>query len=226
MFRDVPLVVLIVTVCSYWATVLLLALNQRLRHGRSAGMLPKRSYERRLWLLILPVITAWIVLPILAGNSRLPWLTQPARALAPSWVFSLRAVAAAAAVACYLLSVYCWLLMGRDWSMAIVPRQTSQLVTAGLYRWVRHPIYSLQMALMAASVVVVPTVFMALTACLHLVAMNRKARYEERYLGRTFGPSYQEYCRRVGRFWPRLVNKDDIQIASAKRFTSADRPSE
>jgi protein-S-isoprenylcysteine O-methyltransferase Ste14 len=60
------------------------------------------------------------------------------------------------------------------------------------------------MGLMLASVVVVPTVPMALVACLHLVAMNLKARYEERHLGESLGADYADYCRRVGRFWPRL----------------------
>jgi protein-S-isoprenylcysteine O-methyltransferase Ste14 len=119
-------------------------------------------------------------------------------------------VAAVVAAACYFLSVYCWLLLGRHWSMAIVPGQTSQLVTGGLYRWVRHPIYSLQVALMLASAVIVPTVLMASFAYLHLVAMNLKARHEERHLEESFGPSYVDYCQRVGRFWPRLLARGGI----------------
>jgi protein-S-isoprenylcysteine O-methyltransferase Ste14 len=205
MFKDVPLIVVIVTVWTYWATVVLLAWYQRVRHGRSAGILPRHGYERRLWLLIVPVVAAWVILPVLAGNSRHPWLGLPAWALSVPWVGGLRCLAAVLAATCYVLSVYCWLSLGRHWSMAIVPGQTSHMVTVGPYRWVRHPIYSLQVALMLASAVAVPTVFMALVACLHLVAMNRKARYEERHLAESFGPPYLDYCQRVGRFWPRLV---------------------
>src|SRR5581483_4839865 len=117
MLKDIPLRTLIVTVCSYWATVLLLAVYQRLQHGRSAGILPRQSYERRLWLLIVPVVAAWVVLPIVAGANRLPWLGLPAWALGIPWVYGLRCVAAVLAAACYFLSVYCWLLLGRHWSM-------------------------------------------------------------------------------------------------------------
>jgi protein-S-isoprenylcysteine O-methyltransferase Ste14 len=203
MFQDVPLFLLAATVGTYWGTVSLLILHKRLRHGRSSGLLPRHGYERKLWALIVPVVLAWIVLPILAGTARLSWLRLPAWAHDETWVHGLRWVAAVLAAACYLMSLYSWLLLGRHWSMAIVPGQTSQLVTRGAYRWVRHPIYSLSMGLMLASAVVVPTLPMALVACLHLIAMNLKARYEERHLAKSFGPAYAEYCSRVGRFWPR-----------------------
>ncbi len=204
MFDDVPLAALVVTVWAYWATVILLALYQRLRNGRSAGLLPRQRYERRLWRMIAPVVGAWLVLPALAGSSGLPGLRLPAWAVDMPWASDLRAAAAGLAVVWYALSVYSWLSLGRNWSMAIVPGQTSQLVTGGMYRWVRHPIYGLQVALMLTSVVVIPTVPMCLLASLHFLAMNLKARHEERHLAERFGPPYREYCHRVGRFWPRF----------------------
>jgi protein-S-isoprenylcysteine O-methyltransferase Ste14 len=202
-FKDVPLFLLAATVGTYWGTVALLILHKRVRHGRSSGLVPRHAYERRLWALIVPVVLAWLVLPIVAGSGRFPWLLLPAWAHDGTWAHGLRLAAAVLAVAFYLMSLYSWLLLGRHWSMAIVPGETSRLVSSGVYRWVRHPIYSLSMGLMLASAVVVPTVPMALVACLHLFAMNLKARYEERHLGENFGPAYVEYCHHVGRFWPR-----------------------
>jgi protein-S-isoprenylcysteine O-methyltransferase Ste14 len=202
MFQDVPLFLLAATVGTYWATVVLLILHKRVRYGRSSGLLPRHGYEWRLWALIVPVVLAWIALPILAGSGPLSWLRLPSWAHDVTGVLGIRWAAAVLAVVFYLMSLYSWLLLGRHWSMAIVPGQTSQLVTRGVYRWVRHPIYSLSMGLMLASAVVVPTVPMILVACLHLIAMNLKARYEERYLGKSFGAAYAEYCSQVGRFWP------------------------
>lgn len=204
MFKDVPLFVLALTVTIYWATVVLLVLAKRLRHGRSAGLVPSQAYERRLWLLIVPVVTAWILLPILAGKDQLPWISLPSWAHSVTVVYGIRWAAAILAVGCYLLSLYCWLALGRHWSMAIVPQDTTQLVRRGLYRWVRHPIYGLSVTLMLASALVTPTVPMAVVACCHLIAMNLKASHEERHLTASFGSEYEQYCREVGRFWPRL----------------------
>jgi protein-S-isoprenylcysteine O-methyltransferase Ste14 len=206
MFADLPLFLLACTVVAYWGTVMLLVLARR-RHGRSAGLLPRDAYERRLWLLIVPVVVAWVLLPILAGKNHTPWVRLPSWASTVAVVYAIRCVAALVAVGCYSLSFYCWLVMGRRWSMAIVPSGTTQLVRHGLYRWVRHPIYGLSVALMLASAVVTPTFPMAVAAGLHFVALGLKARHEEQHLARSFGAEYETYCRETGRFWPRLSAK-------------------
>jgi protein-S-isoprenylcysteine O-methyltransferase Ste14 len=203
MFKDGPLFVLAATIITYWGTVALLVLHKWVRHGRSSGLLPRHRYERKLWALIAPVVLTWIMLPTVTAGGGVSWLRLPAWAHDQPWVLGLRWAAAGLAATFYLLSLYSWLLLGRNWSMAIVPGQTSQLVTRGVYGWVRHPIYSLSMGLMLASAVALPTVPMAVVACLHLLGMNLKARYEERHLGKSFGPAYAEYCSQVGRFVPR-----------------------
>ncbi len=198
---DFPLFVVASTISTYWATVALLVVYRRLRHGHSAGVLPRQRYERRLWRLIAPVVLAWVTLPWLGLASDVPGLALPAWA---SWVFPVRAAAAAVAVACYLLSLASWLKLGRNWTMAVVPNQQSQLVTAGVYRWVRHPIYALSILLMAMTAVALPSVPMALVAALHVHVMRRKACHEEGHLLQRFGPQYARYCEEVGRFWPKV----------------------
>jgi protein-S-isoprenylcysteine O-methyltransferase Ste14 len=211
MFTDVPLAVLALTVCMYWGTVVAMVVYKRLRHGRSAGLVPRNRFERRLWRIILPVVGAWIALPILAGNGASPWLELPQWAHDAEFAFAIRCGAAAVAVGCYLLSVYCWWSLGRNWSMAIVPKQTQQLVTAGPYRYVRHPIYGLSVTLMLASAVVLPIVPMAVVACFHLLAMNLKASHEEKHLTESFGTQYVQYCRTAGRFWPRWSSESTVR---------------
>jgi protein-S-isoprenylcysteine O-methyltransferase Ste14 len=203
MARDVPLLVLSTTVALYWSTIVFLVIYQRVRYRRKAGVVPKQPFERWLWLLMVPVVVSWITFPILAGKEQFFWFVLPTWATEVDSVYWVRCAAACLAVVAYLLSLYCWLLLGRNWSMAIVPKQTSELVTSGAYRWVRHPIYSLSVWLMISSLVVVPTVPMVFLALLHLVVMTLKASNEERHLQNHFGNSYVQYCQQVGRFWPR-----------------------
>jgi protein-S-isoprenylcysteine O-methyltransferase Ste14 len=202
MVKDGPLFTLALVVSAYWATVAVLVLHRRLRHGQGAGVLPRQRFERRLWLLLVPVVLAWVVLPLLACTERLSWLRLPPWAGVP-WVGAVRWIAAALALACYLLSLVCWLRMGRSWSMAVVPGRDAQLVTEGPYRWVRHPIYALSVLLMLASALVLPVAPLAVLAAAHLLAFSLKARNEERHLEERFGASYRLYCRQAGRFWPR-----------------------
>jgi protein-S-isoprenylcysteine O-methyltransferase Ste14 len=175
---------------------------KRLRFGRHSGVIPRQQFERRLWLLLLPTVAASLVLPVVAATTRIPGFTPPA------WIHSLDAVrwvALVVGVLCYLGSLVCWSSLGRSWSLGVVPKQTSELVTGGVYGWVRHPIYSLNMGLMLATALITATVPMAVVAVAHLVAMNLKAAHEERHLTGHFGTAYTEYCRRVGRFFPRLA---------------------
>ena len=89
--------------------------------------------------------------------------------------------------------------------MHLMPRGMAARLGLGQLPLVGHiaPESSALSTLLLATVVVLPTVPMAVVACLHLVAMNLKARHEERHLQETFGMSYVEYCQRAGRFWPR-----------------------
>jgi protein-S-isoprenylcysteine O-methyltransferase Ste14 len=93
-----------------------------------------------------------------------------------------------------------WVLRG---NRTIFPRPQagSRLVTAGIYRWVRHPLYASLMCLSAgwglwwASW---PTLGMGLVLT---VFLRMKAGREERWLAERF-PEYPQYAARVRRFIP------------------------
>lgn len=202
--RDWPAGLIALTIWAYWGTVVLLVVYRRVRHGQRSGVVPRDRQERRLWFAIVPVVLAWNVLPAVAATTRRGLFGLPHWADGMTAVFAVRSAAAALGVICYLITVYCWLLMGRSWSMAVVPRQKTELVTRGIYAWVRHPIYALSIALMLCTAIVAPTIPMLAVAAVHLVVMNLKARNEERHLTERHGASYTAYCGRVGRFFPRL----------------------
>jgi protein-S-isoprenylcysteine O-methyltransferase Ste14 len=88
--------------------------------------------------------------------------------------------------------------------MAVTPDQKTELVTTGLYGYIRHPIYALSILLMLCSAAVVPTIPMAGVAVVHILLMFTKARNEERFLLGAQGDAYARYCRRTGRFVPRF----------------------
>lgn len=88
--------------------------------------------------------------------------------------------------------------------MAVTPREKTRLVTTGLYRAIRHPIYALSILLMTATAVVLPTAPMIAVAVVHVTLMNLKARNEERHLLAVHGEAYADYLAGTGRFLPRL----------------------
>jgi protein-S-isoprenylcysteine O-methyltransferase Ste14 len=200
--RDVPGLVLSLTIWAYWLCVGVLAVRMRRRTHKLAGIVPSQPLEQMMWLVWVPLVTAWAVLPYLAATrTGLPWglpesVRQPPYSL-------LRWTAAGVGVACLLLSIACWRRMGKNWSMAVVPGQSTELVTGGLYSRIRHPIYALSMLLMLCTMVVAPTPAVVAMAAVHIALMIVKALNEERFLSEVHGARYNDYCQRTGRFVPR-----------------------
>jgi protein-S-isoprenylcysteine O-methyltransferase Ste14 len=162
--------------------------------------MPERAAERVMWLGFVPVVAAWCALPWVAFGRTHGWLAVPAfahdaRYEAFRWVFAL------AALACLVLTIDCWRRLGRNWRMDISDRNTV-LVTEGLFARIRHPIYAFSIAMMLATLAVLPTPAMLAVAIVHIVLMNIKARNEEAHLARLHGDAYARYVQRTGRFLP------------------------
>lgn len=201
---DFPLVLLTATIWAYWFSVGFMIVRLRRKTRKLVGLVPEQKVERYMWLVWVPLVAAWCSLPYLAlfrGGTPLG-VPEFARQL-PAYGI-LRTVAMVVAVASLLLTVKCWARMGSDWRMDVSVSKPTNLITDGLFRLVRHPIYALSMLLMLCSLAILPTLSMAAVAIVHIVLMNLKARNEERHLLQAQGEAYRRYLQRTGRFVPRL----------------------
>ena len=82
------------------------------------------------------------------------------------------------------------------------PREDAELITVGLYGWVRHPIYSGVLAMSWGWTLAHPTVSTVAATVALTVLLATKARYEEGLLRQRFA-AYSEYAARTPRFVPR-----------------------
>jgi protein-S-isoprenylcysteine O-methyltransferase Ste14 len=101
--------------------------------------------------------------------------------------------------------------MGKNWSVVVVPGERNELVTNGLYRFVRHPIYALSVVVMASTAIIVPVWPMIAAVIVHTGLMIYKASSEERFLVDLHGREYLNYRNRTGRFLPRLVAGSEVR---------------
>lgn len=82
-----------------------------------------------------------------------------------------------------------------------IPKQNGELVTSGVYHYVRHPIYTaLMMGAAGATVLGASIVHLTAMLCLFIL-LGVKARVEERMLEARFD-SYHRYAGQTGRFFP------------------------
>jgi protein-S-isoprenylcysteine O-methyltransferase Ste14 len=102
-----------------------------------------------------------------------------------------------------LLALAGVLALGRALTPFPRPRESARLRTHGIYRWVRHPVYSgLLVGAFGWALAWLSVAGIAYAVALG-VFFDRKARREERWLRERF-PEYAEYERRVRRFIPGL----------------------
>lgn len=118
----------------------------------------------------------------------------------PGWV---GAVGAALAVAGSAATVWAQLEMGESWRIGVDPEERTELVTGGVYGFVRNPIFTAMLAATVGLALMVPSWVSVAAAVTLLVALEVQVRMvEEPYLATVHGESYARYRRQAGRFFP------------------------
>ena len=109
-----------------------------------------------------------------------------------------------------VLMVAAQLWLGKSWRIGIDEAASPGLVTAGLYRFSRNPIFLGMFILLGGLTVLLPT-WLSVAALLGtIISVRSQVREEEAYLSATYGQAYRAYTRRVGRFLPRLGQGESL----------------
>jgi len=93
--------------------------------------------------------------------------------------------------------------LGTNWSVSLDVRKNHQLITKGVYRYMRHPMYTAFWLWALAQALLLPNWVAGLSgivgfALLYFVRVNR----EEQLMIDTFGEDYRSYMLRTKRLIP------------------------
>lgn len=169
------------------------AVRQRL--GPSADRYYRLAFNIFGFISLIPVLA----LPVLLPDRRLYSIPFP-------WDLPLLALQALALIglAAGVKETGAWSFLGLEQLFEGRPANPT-LVTSGLYRWVRHPLYSAGMLFIWASPVETRnlfTLYLGFTAYLIIGAI-----FEERKLLREYGSAYKTYREQTPMFVPGLKGK-------------------
>jgi protein-S-isoprenylcysteine O-methyltransferase Ste14 len=108
-------------------------------------------------------------------------------------------------IAGFAVMITASLRLGTGLTPTPVPSERGHLVTGGLYRYVRHPIYTGVILIVIGLTVRSGSVVTLAVAVVAVVFFDRKARWEEAQLSDRYD-GYTEYAARTPRFvpgWPK-----------------------
>ena len=119
----------------------------------------------------------------------------------PSWV---RWSGVAGSIAAALLLIWMFTSLGTNITDSVTTRNEHELVTAGPYRWIRHPLYTFGAILFLSLSLVIGTWLIPLLGIPTYAILIHRTGIEEKKLQEKFGAQYQQYAEKTGRFIPRL----------------------
>lgn len=93
--------------------------------------------------------------------------------------------------------------LGRNWSVTTELRKEHTLVTSGVYKRIRHPMYSALWLIFLTQPLFVHNWIAGFSGPLAFAFMYFvRVPYEEAMMRERFGEEYDAYCKRSGRLWP------------------------
>ncbi len=167
--------------------------------GQSRG--PAEYKEGRLYTALRLIVGIPFMLSLLVYLIRPGWFTWAVLPL-PVWA---QWAGLILGITSLPLIVWVQLALGSNFSTTLHVRREHTLVIQGPYRWVRHPMYTVLFVHLTALLLLSANWFIGgvpLLAFALIVAGRLK--YEEQVMTEKFGPAYQDYMHRTGRFLPRL----------------------
>ena len=162
----------------------------------------RKAIYRQEGLLVLLLASLWgiaILLPFF--NLFTDWLNFAAYPL-PEWTGWPGLVIFGAAL---------WLLwrshadLGRNWSVAVEVRERQSLITSGVFKHMRHPMYSAHWLWGIAQALLVHNFISGLASLVIFIPLYLlRVPREERVMLNEFGDEYRKYMQHTGRVLPRL----------------------
>jgi len=170
----------------------------RAPHGRRSRTVTVVDDRKDTWeiLLLLLSIAGWWLPLVWAAASILAFADYP-----------LRVGPLAAGVVCYALGLALFYRshadLGTNWSVTLQLRNNHRLITRGVYRYIRHPMYSALLVYAAGQALVVPNWLAGPSYLISLAILCvRRVALEEAMMLDTFGDEYTAYTTTTSRFIP------------------------
>ncbi len=140
------------------------------------------------------------------------WLSPLVYLINPNWMNwskiglpeSIRWLGVGIGVLCTFGIYWLFSSIGSGITPTSATRNEHKLVTRGIYRWIRHPLYTIGSSFIVSFGMMVDNWFITAFGILAFILMASRTPKEEANLIEKFGDEYREYMKRTGRYLPRF----------------------
>ena len=88
-----------------------------------------------------------------------------------------------------------------SWRIGIDTREPDKLITSGIFKYSRNPIFLFLDILFVGMAMIYPSIFMIAFALISVIGLNHQIHHEEQFLLKHYKEEYQEYCKNVRRYF-------------------------
>lgn len=164
---------------------------------RESRAVSRRNLIERI--LILSVFMVWVILTAFyLFSSLLDYLTL-------HFSVWLRWIGIFTLFAGDTLLVLAHFALGKNWSLNPEIRDEHTLVVDGIYRFIRHPMYTAYVLIGIGFLLSSANLLVSFLFILPIAALSWfRIGTEEKMMSERFGNEYQEYAKRTGRFLPKI----------------------
>jgi protein-S-isoprenylcysteine O-methyltransferase Ste14 len=161
--------------------------------GTGAKKLPERTLEN----ISLPVVAVWSVFVVItAFNIKLPVIMS-------NYLINISYMKYIGIIFCYIgLAVFLLALIsfGKAWRIGIDETNSNNLVTTGIFRYTRNPIFLFMDLYFIGMALTYPNIIFTAMAVGMVIGIHLQIMREERFLLKKFGEEYRKYKKDTRRY--------------------------
>lgn len=177
-----------------------ISIYSRMKADRDSGERLSRSADGTPMMLVIRIfgLVLWLTPVVYLINPA--WMVW-SKIGSPEWVRWLGVDIGFLSVA----GIY-WLFksIGSGITPVSATRKEHKLSTHGIYRWIRHPLYTIGSSFYISFGLISDNWFIILMGVLTFIVMAIRTPKEEANLITKFGDEYREYIKHTGKFLPKL----------------------
>jgi protein-S-isoprenylcysteine O-methyltransferase Ste14 len=161
------------------------------------GTSTKKPFEKILETILFPVLVLWAVFVILTAlHINLPIITAN-YLINIIWLRYIGIILCFVGLIIFLLAL---LSFGKSWRIGIDESNSNELITTGMFKYSRNPIFLFMDLYFMGIMLVYPNIIFIIIAICTIIGIHLQILREENFLLKKFGDNYMEYKKQTRRY--------------------------